>query len=162
HNNPWPHDLRGRLWLYPDQRLSIFLPGVRCEGSRSTTISLDCHASDDPWPLTANSSVRAFFAPNRNFFTGVLSTGVGRLSSTAKFFTAASVPQGSSALWIFSAVDGSIHLLDGVTDEANRWKWGSDIAAVTTSCGAGAQILATLPDVEPFDTVRAYELVDRN
>jgi len=162
HSNPWPRDLRGRLWLYPDQRLSIFLPGVMCEGSRSATITLDCHGSDDPWPLNINSTVRAFFAPNRNFFTGVLSPGIGKLSSTAKFFTAAPVPQGNSALWIFSAVDGSIHLLDGITDQASRWKWGSDIAAVTTSCGAGTQILATLPDTEPFDTVRAYELVDRN
>jgi hypothetical protein len=162
HAVPWPQDLRGRLWLYPDQRLSIFLPGLLCEGSRATTTTFDCHASDDPWPLNANSTVRAFFAPNRNFFTGALSPGIGKLSSTVKFFTAASVPQGNSALWIFTAVDGSIHLLDGITDQSNGWKWGNDIAAVTTSCGAGTQVLVTLPDAEPFDTIRAYELLDRN
>jgi len=162
HPAPLPHDLRGRLWLQADQRWNVLLPGLMCDGSRVPTITLACRPSDDPWPLNAASTVRAFYAPSRNFFTGVLSPGIGQITSTAKFFSVASTPLSNPSLWIFTGVDGSIHLLDGITDQTARWKWGSDITAVTTSCGAGTQILVTQAEAEPFDTIRAYEIVDRN
>ena len=162
HESPWPRDVRGRIALQPDQRFRVFLPGVSCDGSRGTSWTLGCRPTDDPWPLNPGDAVRAFFAPTRNFFTGALSPGVGKLSSTAKFYSGASIPRLNSAQWLFAATDGSVHILDGATDRLAHWKWGSDIASVQSSCGAGTQILATQPEDEGPDTLRAYELPDHD
>jgi len=44
-----------------------------------------------------------------------------------------------------------------------RTNWGSDIAAIKTSCGSGWQILATSSgDGTSPDTIRAYEFPDRD
>ena len=58
--------------------------------------------------------------------------------------------------------------MDGVTDQAIRGvRWGSDVAAVHSSCEAGAQLLAS--EVESprlgekeHDNLRAYEVPDRD
>ena len=70
---------------------------------------MNCRENDDPWPLvpaglewgmlsvfpSATSAsvtippVGAFFAPTRNFFTGVLTPGVGKLTNVSKFYSAA-------------------------------------------------------------------------
>jgi hypothetical protein len=65
-------------------------------------------------------------------------------------------------LWIFAAVDGQVHLLDGLTDQAARLNWGSEVASVKTSCGSGWQVLATQPGDNTNDSVRAYEFADRD
>lgn len=162
HEKPWPRDLRGRLILRSDHLFDAYLPGVFCETSKTAPLSLACRQSDDPWPLTAESTTSAFFAPTRNFFTGVLSPGVGKLTSTAKFYSAAAIPKANYALWIFSATDGSQHLLDGITDQIAHWNWGSDLIAMGSACGAGAQVLATTRGDSPNDSVRAYEFPDRD
>lgn len=161
HGSPWPRDLRGRLILQPVQHLNIFLPGVLCVGSRGSAWTLECGPSDDPWPLSPDAPPRGFFAPARNFFTGVLSPGIGKVSSTAKFYSAASIPRANAALWLFAATDGSVHLIDGATDQVAVWKWGSDIASVRTSCGSGTQVLATQAENDGLDSVRAYEIPGR-
>ena len=161
HDSPWPRDLRGRLILQPDQRLNIFLPGVLCAGAHGAVWTLECGSSDDPWPLNPEAAPRAFFAPTRNFFTGVLSPGIGKVSSTAKFYSAASIPRLNAAQWLFSASDGSTHLVDGATDQIAFWKWGSDIASIRNSCGGGTQVLVTQAEDDGVDSVRAYEFPDR-
>jgi hypothetical protein len=65
-------------------------------------------------------------------------------------------------LWFFAAVDGQVHMVDGVTDLTARVGWGSEVTSVKTSCGAGWQVLSTRPTEQSGDSVRAYEFPDRN
>ena len=98
----------------------------------------------------------------RNFFTGALAPGVGAVSTVSKFYSAAALPREKYVLWLFTGVDGQVHLVDGVRDQAARLGWGSDVASVKTLCGSGWQVLATGTANGSVDTVRAYELPDRD
>jgi hypothetical protein len=183
HERAWPRDLRGRLVTAKDHLLDVYLPGVYCRTTTTMPLSLNCRESDDPWPLVvtgptsfpsyaatrANSStgfagiatLDAFYAPTRNFFTGALAPGVGRVAGVAKFYSAASLPRGNYVLWLFAGVDGQIHFVDGVRDQPAKLDWGSDIASVQTGCGSGWQLLATGAQNGNTDMVRAYEIPDR-
>ena len=163
HRQPWPRDLRGRLLLRKDHLFDAYLPGVLCQSTTVAPLGLNCRESDDPWPLATDEfALRAFFASTRNFFTGVLSPGIQKQTATSAFYSAAPLPRGPYTLWVFSGVDGQIHLLDGVTDQtAAKLGWGSDIAGVRSSCGLAWQILATSRSDGPSDTVTAFEMADR-
>jgi hypothetical protein len=104
----------------------------------------------------------AFFAATRNFFTGALAPGVGKLKTVSKFYSAASLPRDKYVLWLFSSADGQVHMVDGVTDLTARLGWGGDLASVRTSCGAGWQVLATASGDAAGDSIRAYEFPDRD
>jgi hypothetical protein len=162
HSRPWPRDLRGRLVLRQDHLFDVYLPGVFCQSSAAAPLTLTCRASDDPWPLSTDPALNAFYAGTRNFFTGVLTPGVGKQTSTSKFYSAAPIPRASYTLWIFAAADGSQHILDGVSDQVSRFDWGSDLAAISSSCGGGWQVLTTSRGDGPLDSVRAYEFPDRD
>jgi hypothetical protein len=184
---PWPRDLRGRLIAGKDHLFDVYLPGVLCHTSAALPLTLSCRQSDDPWPLvgrpvdpeagtstdssflgiskstlSVGSPVNAFFASTRNFFTGALSPGIGKFTTIPKFYSAAFLPRNKYMLGVFAAVDGQIHLVDGVTDQAASLGWGSDVASVRTTCGIGWQVLATSSGNNPGDSVRAYELADRD
>jgi hypothetical protein len=107
-------------------------------------------------------SLTGFFAPTRNFFTGVLSPAIGKFSTVPKFYSAAFVPREKYTLWLFAGTDGKIHLIDGINDQSSTFGWGSDIAALRTSCGAGSQVLATTSGDQAQDSIRAYEFPDRD
>jgi len=170
HSRAFPRDLRGRLLLRRDHLFDAYLPGTFCRTNSiaPAPLTLTCNDSDDPWPLTPeDSSVRAFFAAARNFFTGALSPGIGKLSNVPSFYSSAPLPRSNYTLWAIAAVDGSLHLVDGTTDQVIRGaKWGSDLAAVHSSCGAGTQLLvsesgsAGRGDLER-DGLRAFEIPDR-
>jgi hypothetical protein len=173
HSKPWPLDVRGRLISRKDLGLDLFLPGVRCQ--MSTAVMLNCRESDDPWPLgwtaegaspsVASSSaplLSAFFTPRRNFFTGIISPSIGKFNAVPKFYSAAFLPRDKYILWLLAATDGKIHIIDGIRDQTYPTDWGSDIATVRTSCGAGWQVLATKGDDASGDSIRAYELPDRD
>jgi hypothetical protein len=182
HARPWPRDLRGRLVPAKDHLLDAYLPGIICRSSAGTPITLNCRETDDPWQLvpaglgggvpsvfpSAGSTtvtippMGAFFAPTRNFFTGALTPGVGKFTTVPKFYSAALVPREKYLLWLFAATDGRVHIVDGISDQALKIGWGSDLTSVKTSCGAGWQVLATSPGYETGDSVRAYELPDRD
>jgi hypothetical protein len=183
HVRPWPRDVRGRLLPAKDHLLDAYLPGVLCRTTSGTPLAMNCHESDDPWPLVAASPVGGtasqnfgatsgnlsqvgliggFFASNRNFFTGALAPGIGKFATVSKFYSAAFIPRDKYVLWLFATVDGQVHIVDGVTDLAARFGWGSDVTSVKTSCGAGWQVLATKPTEQSGDSVRAYEFPDRN
>lgn len=185
HNRPWPRDLRGRLVLARDHLLDIYLPGVFCSTSAVSPMTLNCRDSDDPWPLLAGTvnggtlsvfpsaglsngastlipQTRAFFAPNRNFFTGAITPGIGKFATLPKFYSTAILPRERYILWLLAATDGSIHLIDGMNDQAAKLGWGSDLASVRTPCGAGWQVLATNAGNQSDQFVRAYELPDRD
>lgn len=170
HSRAFPRDLRGRLLLRRDHLFDVYLPGTFCRTNSiaPAPLTLTCNDSDDPWPLTPeDGSVRAFFAAARNFFTGALSPGIGKLSNVPSFYSSAPLPRSNYTLWAIAAVDGSLHLVDGATDQVIRGaKWGSDLAAVHSSCGAGTQLLvsesgsAGRGDLDR-DGLRAFEIPDR-
>jgi hypothetical protein len=174
HPRPWPRDLRGRLVFRKDHLFDAYLPGVFCRSAAKPPLMLTCVQSDDPWflpgPLTGNdpSGLSAFYSATRNFFTGALAPGIGKQKSAPAFYSAAALPREQYTLWLFAAVDGQMHMLDGISDQnAGNPGWGSDIAAVHTACGSGWQVLATGADDESDknkssqDSIRAYELSDR-
>jgi len=142
----------------------VYLPGTFCRSSAAIPLTLACNASDDPWPLTPDDgSVRAFFAPTRNYFTGALSPGVGKISTVPPFYSAAPLPRANYTLWTLTAVDGSIHLVDGFMDQTLRGvRWGSDLAVIKSGCGSGMQLLSTDAGDSDHDSVRAMEIPDRD
>ena len=166
HSRTFPRDLRGRLLLRRDHLFDVYLPGTAC---RSTTnavspLTLVCNDTDDPWPLTSyDDGVRAFFAASRNFFTGALSPGIGKISNVPSFYSAGEFQRAGYKLWAFAAVDGSLHLVDGMTDQLVRGgKWGSDLAAVHSGCGSGTQLLISDAGSPERDSLRAFEIPDRD
>jgi hypothetical protein len=179
HARPWPRDLRGRLIPAKDHLLDVYLPGVVCRGAGSP-VALSCRESDDPWPLVpaalsggsfslfpgpdSNAAtiapVGAFYAPMRNFFTGALTPGVGKLTTVSKFYSAALLPRDKTLLWLFAATDGRVRVVDGTTDQSTSFPWGSELASVKTSCGSGWQVLATNSEEANSDWVRAFEFPD--
>ena len=161
HANPWPRDLRGRIVFNREHLFDVYLPGVVCGAVLSSPLSMDCHEADDPWPLGAGSSdVRGFYSPARNFFTGAVAPGIGKQNTFPPFYSAAGLPRSEYVLWALAAVDGSVHLVDGVNDVMPKVPWGSDIAAVKSDCGPGWQILASGRSASG-ESLRAYEIMDR-
>lgn len=163
HGRAWPRDARGRLILRKDHLLDAYLPGMFCSTTKASPLGLDCRQSDDPWPLGDDSAnLKAFFAPSRNYFTGALAPGVGRETAAPAFYSAAALPRDKYTLWIFAGVDGQFHLLDGVTDQiAPKLDWGSDIASVHSVCGTRWSVLATGSGEGLVDTVRVFDVADR-
>ena len=51
-----------------------------------------------------------------------------------------------------------------MTDQAIRGasKWGSDLATVSSNCGAGTQLLVSDSGDAPRDSLRAFEIPDRD
>lgn len=160
HTHPWPRDLRGRLQINGLQ-VTVFLPGTRCNGSMSPP-ALDCHGSDDPWPVDEGNVV-AFYSPRRNFFTGLLS-GPSAGASVVPFFSAAAWQTGDTHQWLFSGTDGRTRLYqyDLSAPAAIFNGWGSNMAAVHSSCGSGWQALVSAPnDSVKADQVQAVEVLGR-
>jgi hypothetical protein len=166
HSRAFPRDLRGRLLLRRDHLFDVHLPGTLCRSTSNAAapLALTCNDSDDPWPLTPDDgSVRAFFTASRNFFTGALSPGIGKVSNVPSFYSAAALPRSGYTLWALAAVDGSLHLVDGMTDRVIRGgKWGSDLATVHSSCGTGTQLLVSDSGDTERDGLRAFEIPDRD
>lgn len=180
HTRPWPRDMRGKLVADRNRLLQVYLPGVMCNSAMDASLTLNCRESDDPWPLvpvsfnlpgmfpSANSipspsvpALKAFYAPTRDLFTGVLAPSIGKFSSVPKFYSLAAIPREKYILWMFAAADGQVHMIDGVNDQSARLGWGSDLTSVRTQCGAGWQVLATSPAGQT-DSLRAYEFPDRD
>ena len=163
HGRPWPRDLRGRVVLRKDHLFDAYLPGTFC--SATASLGVTCHDSDDPWPVGSDlSSLNAFYSPNRNFFTGALSPGIGKQTTVSSFYSAAPVPREKYILWMLGGADGQVHEADGFNDQTlPRLGWGGDLASVKTNCGSGTQVLATSnSDGTAADAVRAFELLDRD
>jgi hypothetical protein len=163
HDRPFPRDVRGRIFTRKDHLFDAYLPGLICHSTNASPLALNCLHNDDPWPLqTEDAGVSAFFAPARNFFTGALVPGIGQQKSAPAFYSAAALPRGKYALWIFSGVDGQIHLLDGMTHQiAGNAHWGSDLAGVRAACRQDFQVLATSAENGSNDSVQAFEFPDR-
>jgi hypothetical protein len=162
-DRPLPRDLRGRIVLRKDHLFDAYLPGVVCHSTNAAPLGINCAHSDDPWPLQIDeTTLAAFFAPSRNFFTGALVPGIGQQKSATAFYSAAAVPREKYALWILAGVDGQLHLLDGINQQTlPKVRWGSDIASIRTPCRAGGQVLATSAENESADAIQTFEFPDR-
>jgi hypothetical protein len=159
HQNPWPRDLRGRLEVRGGE-INVFLPGARCNGKISPP-SLDCRASDDPWPI--GEGLVAFFNPRKNFFNGLLA-GSNAGASVAAFFSGATWQSGDRHVWLFTGTDGHARLFqnDLNTPTATFNGWGSTLAPVHSVCGSGWQVLTSSPaDSTRPDSVQAVEISGR-
>ena len=168
HDKTIPRDPRGRIFLRKDRLFDLYLPGVGCRSGNSWPLTMNCTASDDPWPLQSeaegapNSGLSAFFSPARNFFTGALVPGIGKQKSAPPFYSAAPVPRDKYVLWLFAGTDGQLHILDGINSQnAPKIQWGSEIASVHTACRSVWQVLATSPGDARSDTIQAFEFSDR-
>jgi len=160
HQHPWPRDLRGRLEVHGGH-IDAFLPGTRCSGAISPP-SLDCRASDDPWPV--DTGLIAFFSPRRNFFTGLIA-GQGAGASVAPFFSGAAWQNGDQRLWLFTGTDGRARLFqnDLVSPAGTYSGWGSTMATVHSTCGSGWQLLVSSPaDSIHSDSIQAVEIAGRD
>jgi hypothetical protein len=156
HQSPWPRDLRGRMEVHSGE-INVFLPGARCNG-RISPPSLDCRASDDPWPIDGGQLV-AFYSPRRNFFSGLLA-GQSAGASVVPFFSGATWQSNDQRLWVFTGTDGRTRLFqnDLASPVAIFNGWGSTLAAVHSSCGSGWQLLTSSPaDTTKPDSIQAIE-----
>ncbi len=160
HDGTFPRDLRGRIVLREDHLFDAYLPGVVCHNTDSGGLNMVCTHSDDPWPLGIDSGLSAFFAPARNFFTGVLSPGIGKQRSAPQFYSAAGIPKDKYMLWLFTGVDGQLHLLDGINQTTGRLRWGSDIAGIRAPCRPDWLVLATSA-TDDEDSLQTFEFPDR-
>jgi hypothetical protein len=159
HQNPWPRDLRGRLEVRGGE-INVFLPGARCNGKISPP-SLECRASDDPWPIS--EGLVAFFSSRRNFFNGLLA-GSSAGASVAPFFSGATWQSGDQHIWLFTGIDGHTRLFqnDLASPAATFNGWGSTLAPVHSICGSGWQVLTSSPaDSTRPDSVQAVEVSGR-
>lgn len=163
HARAWPRDLRGRLVLRKDHLFDAYLPGVFCRSTAIPPLALNCFESDDPWPLASSQfALSGFYTSARNYFTGALAPGISAQTTAPAFYSAAALPRDKYTLWIFATVNGQVHLLDGVTDKrAGKLDWGGDIASVNTGCGLGWDVLATGNGDGADDSLRAFEVADR-
>ena len=159
----WPRDLRGHIAIARDHMFDVYMPGIVCNSTSGSMLSLACRQGDDPWPLAPNQS--AFYAPARNFFTGVLTPAVGKQGSVPPFYSAAAVERPRYRLWVFARTDGTVHAYDGMNDVPLRSlnNSGSDLVAINSGCGSGTQLLVTgAGDTTAADTIRVFEVADRD
>jgi len=149
------------------------VPGQECDGSYAASAdanasgewSVHCHESDDPWPLiTGIADVHAFYNASRDFFTGVINSNQGpnRGIDLMPFYSMAALPrptEGRPAL-LMTGTDGKVRLMEGnsLRTVSGARDWGSDLAAIVTSCGAGSQVLASSSGEAESDSLRAYEV----
>jgi hypothetical protein len=161
---PWPRDLRGHLRVHGGG-FRAYLPGVVCSGALDPSLTMECHASDEPWSLDAGSrgELLASFTPGRNHFDGRVSTANGTRKTLAPFFSAASAEENGRPYWLLAMLDGRTQIFDGALDAVGSMaSWGSDLAGTEAHCGGGSQTVATKAgDAREPDAVRAFGLVNR-
>jgi hypothetical protein len=174
----------------------VFAPGIRCSGKTSTATSpipkpgdywnFDCHASDDPWPVSKTAPVassassaatnsgenpppsvqaqppspqiRAFYNAARNYFTGVISPDAG--VDLPPFYSAAVLERASGAALLINSIDGRVLIASNgkLTTVKGTEDWGSDFALIQSGCGDGAQVIVSGADASDGDTLRAYQI----
>jgi hypothetical protein len=152
-----PRDARGRL-VVAGGAYQAYLPGVICSGTTAPTLTASCR-EEALWPLSA--SVRASFAPARNFFDGRIITAAGPEKNVTPFFSAAAFEDRGRSAWLLAGADGGVHLYSAALEPSGGWTgWGSDIAGIESDCGARSQVLATRSgDTTAVDSVQAYQIL---
>lgn len=160
-------DVRGRLVLRPDLiSFDAWLPGRTCSGSYQPTLSVNCRAADDPWPLVAGdpASGAAFYGESRNFFSGVIVNG-NQQRTVSPFYSAALLPVDSGSTWVFAGVDGRARwwTAASATPVELPDRWGSSLAGIGSACSSRHQLLVTSDgDWNEHDAIEAVEVLDRD
>jgi hypothetical protein len=163
-------DPRGLLLPSPEgNNFTAYLPGTQCTGTytpptdnsgRYGDWTLRCHASDNPWPIAqaTPATIKAFYNASRDNFTGVVTPTVG--ADLPAFYTAALLPRASGAVLLIDSLDGKVQFVENGTIKpvTGARDWGSDLAVLHSSCGSGAQIIASASGEALADSLRAYEL----
>ena len=169
-------DSRGVLLRSSDgYGFDAFTAGVACSGRITQTAisnpgggdswSIRCHTSDDPWPVyqSADASsapaVKAFYNAARNYFTGVVTPGVG--VDLPAFYSAGMIPRAAGgAAMLFTVVAGRVQLVENgaMRTVAGARDWGSDFAVVRSGCGSGTQVIASSSGEAANDNLRAFEI----
>jgi hypothetical protein len=172
---PVSRDPVGVMTLSADRDgFTAFLPGAECAGSYAPPStpnanpalgwSIRCHASDDPWPIFQNNdpanpvAIKAFYNSARNYFTGVLTPGIG--VDLPPFYSAALLPRPAGPALLIVGIDGRVQLAEnGALKPVNGARdWGSDFAVLKSGCGSGTQVIASGSGEATSDSLRAYEL----
>jgi hypothetical protein len=168
-------DPRGLLIASADGgSFTAYLPGTECLGSYSLPLagsttdsgwSVHCHAGDDPWPIyqsgdaSSATPLKAFYNSARNYFTGVVTPGVG--VDLPAFYAAVLIPRaaGGAAL-LLSGIDGNLRLVENgaMRSTAGTRDWGSDFTVMRSGCGAGTQVIASSSGEALSDSLRAFEI----
>jgi hypothetical protein len=176
---PLPRDPRSVIFPSPDgQGFTASVAGMACNGSvqqaaPTANWTVHCRESDDPWflasPRPADTTsaaseilhalpVRAFYNAARNYFTGVVTPGLG--ADLPPFYTAALVPRPDGAGLLINGIDGKVQLVEAATIKsiAGTRDWGSDLAALQSGCGKGTQLIVSGSGEALTDSLRAYEI----
>jgi len=170
--NSVSRDPRGMLVPASDgNSFTAFMAGTECAGgftpsteSPSNGWAIDCHASDDPWPIltaeapTGPTTLKAFYNAARNSFTGVVTPSMG--VDLPPFYTTALLPRPAGAALLIGGIDGKIQLAENsvLKPVSGTRDWGSDFAALHSGCGGGTQIVASSSGEAVSDSLRAYEI----
>jgi hypothetical protein len=169
-------DARGMLVLGADGfGFTAYTAGIECSGSYASATDnngqpgdwiVHCHESDDPWLVVSglvvagSAPVHAFYNASRDFFTGVIAPNQG--SELMPFYSMAALPRAAAGhpVLLVSGVDGTVRMAEGSVMKAisGTRDWGSDFAGLNSTCGAGAQIVASASGEAQSDSLRAYEL----
>ena len=151
-SRPWPRDLRGRIMMGHDRKFEVYLPAMKCTGSADSGLTMECHQSDDPWPLTASSDGPRGFFSSRNFFTAAVNAGGG---TVMPFFSVFPVTSTNNPL-LYAQVNDSLGYGSDPRNGALAATVGSDIAGIKSSCGTGWQQLETAAgDYTQPDSIKA-------
>lgn len=169
-----PREPRGELVLdTTSTTITAYLPGLRCispllnaQLPGANVNNATCTASDDPWPLTSeplssgtSTAQKAFYNTVRNYFTGVMTPGLG--IDLPPFYTAMPLPLSQELMpsMLLTGIDGKPRLAtaSGIKPLIGARDWGSDLATLTTSCGNTAIIVSNSGET-PLDSLRAYDL----
>jgi len=151
-----------------EEGFQSWAPGVSCAvaapqpADAGARWSIQCHPSDDPWPLARTAQdtwLKAFYNGARNYFTGVVTPAAP--ADLPAFYTAAVLPgRTTGTALLIGGIDGKVSLA-----EANELKplagtrdWGSDFAVVSSGCSASAEVLVSSSGEAPGDSLRAFEI----
>lgn len=151
-----PRDPHGKLVLNGNV-LEAYLPGLHC-GAQITEAEVSCVQVDDPWPLDPSGSLRAFYAANRNFFTGALANSQ---SALPPFYSAARTVHGGQPVWILAGTNGLASMYgDFSRPLATFGDWGSELASLRSGCGRDELIVSRPGDRSQKGAIQAVELTD--
>jgi hypothetical protein len=172
---PESRDPRALLVASPDgNAFTAFLPGSECAGTYASASNaaapgadgwtVRCRASDEPWPILQSSdpanpaTLKAFYNSARNYFTGVVTPGIG--VDLPPFYSALLVPRPSGAAMLIGGIDGKEQLVDNGTlrPVSGTRDWGSDFAVLKSGCGSGVQVIVSGSGEAESDSLRAYEV----
>lgn len=147
-------DLRGRIAPNQGNSFDAYLPGVHCTGAAAPALTINCRASDDPWPLSDDRRRLGFYAARRNFFNGVIAVPGASSENAGPFFSAAILNDRA----VYAATNGRFRVQGQNQSSltATPAAWGSNIAGILSSCQADLVLATATGDFDANDTVTAF------